>query len=232
MDGTLVESESLWAVGLGDLAASYGGRLSTAARLAMVGIGVVDSMAILHAELGQPWRDPVDSVRLLEDRMVELFAAGLDWRPGARQLLAAVRAAGIPTALVTSTTRRLVEVAMGTLGAQNFDVVVCGDEVPAPKPDPAPYRLAARLLGVPVAGCVAVEDSPAGVASAHAAGAAVLAVPYEVAVPVIAGVHRTTSLTAVDVTLLASLPSAPIMHKHADHGLIGAIEDQTIPISP
>jgi beta-phosphoglucomutase-like phosphatase (HAD superfamily) len=89
MDGTLVDSERLWAVGLQDLAAAYGGTISEAARLAMVGVAVVDSMAILHAELGQPWRDPIESTRLLEDRVVELFAAGLTWRPGAAGLLRA-----------------------------------------------------------------------------------------------------------------------------------------------
>ena len=73
----------------------------------------------------------------------QLFAGGLIWRPGALELLRAVRAAGLPTALVTSTGRRLVEVALETLGRENFDVVVCGDEVAGPKPDPAPYRTAA-----------------------------------------------------------------------------------------
>jgi HAD superfamily hydrolase (TIGR01509 family) len=206
MDGTLVDSEGLWAVALHELAAGYGGRLSTAARLAMVGIGTLDSMVLLHADLGQPWRDPGASAGWLEERMVELFAAGLPWRPGARRLLRAVRAAGIPTALVTSTPRRLVTVALGTLGAENFDAVVCGDEVAAPKPDPAPYLMAARLLGVPAARCVAVEDSPAGVASALAAGAAVVAVPQEVPVPVADGVHLVASLAGVDLDLLAGLP--------------------------
>jgi beta-phosphoglucomutase-like phosphatase (HAD superfamily) len=62
-------------------------------------------------------------------------------------------------------------------------VTVCGDEVAATKPDPAPYLRAAELLGVDPSGCVAVEDSAAGSASAEAAGTAVLVVPSGVEVP-------------------------------------------------
>jgi HAD superfamily hydrolase (TIGR01509 family) len=123
-------------------------------------------------------------------------------------LLAAVRAAGIPTALVTSTRRRLVEVALDTLGRDSFDAVVCGDEVTANKPDPAPYRAAADALGVDITACVAIEDSLAGIASARAAGAAVLAVPCEVDLSHLhgeTGIHLRSSLTGIDVPHLATL---------------------------
>jgi HAD superfamily hydrolase (TIGR01509 family) len=207
MDGTLVDSEGFYTVALTELAAEYGGRLSAAARLATVGIGTLDSMTILHADIGQPWRDPATSAARLEDRVMELFAAGLPWRPGAQALVRAVRAEGIPTALVTSTVRRLVTVALATLGPENFDAVVCGDDVAATKPDPTPYLTAARLLGVPAAACVAVEDSPAGVASARAAGVPVVAVPQHVPVPPADGVHRVTSLAGVDLALLTEIPA-------------------------
>jgi HAD superfamily hydrolase (TIGR01509 family) len=144
-------------------------------------------------------------VQWLTDRVFELFAEGLVWRPGALELLRAVRLSGLPTALVTSTGRRLVEVALDTLGRENFDVIVCGDEVVMPKPDPEPYRTAATLLGVAVEDCVAVEDSPTGVASALASGAVVLAVPAELELPSTDGVHLRTSLVGVDPDYLANL---------------------------
>nr|MDT0657553.1 HAD family phosphatase [Micromonospora sp. DSM 115978] len=205
MDGTLVDSEKLWGIAIAELAADYGGSVSPAARLAMVGTSMVGSMAILHDDLGQPWRDAAAGAAWLERRVAELFVAGLPWRPGALALLTAVRAAGIPTALVTSTSRALVELALATLGRDNFDVVVCGDEVSANKPDPEPYLTAARLLAVPPAACVAIEDSPAGVASALAAGATVLAVPGDVVLEPAAGVHVRESLTGADLGLLAAL---------------------------
>ncbi len=209
MDGTLVDSEKLWDVALHELAHEYGGVLSTAARRAMVGTSMAASMRILHDDLGQPERDPAASTAWINARILELFRSGLRWRPGALALLGAVRAAGIPTALVTSSGRALVEVALDTLGRDSFDVVVCGDEVDSAKPHPEPYLTAARLLGVPVARCVAIEDSPTGVASALAAGAAVLAVPAEVPLEPRDGVHQVESLTAADLELLAALLGEP-----------------------
>ncbi|MFF5173541.1 HAD family hydrolase [Micromonospora sp. NPDC000089] len=209
MDGTLVDSEKLWDVALQELAAEYGGTLSGAARQAIVGTSMADSMRILHDDLGQPERDPEASAAWINARILTLFRTGLSWRPGASALLKAVRAAGIPTALVTSSGRPLVEIALDTLGRDSFDAVVCGDEVDATKPHPEPYLTAARLLGVPIERCVAIEDSPTGVASALAAGAAVLAVPLEAPIPTADGVHQVASLTAADLELLAALLGEP-----------------------
>ncbi|MEV0157177.1 HAD family phosphatase [Micromonospora sp. NPDC050686] len=209
MDGTLVDSEKLWDVALTELAETYGGTLSDAARRAIVGTSMAVSMRILHDDLGQPERDPQVSAAWIDARILELFRTGLRWRPGALALLHAVRAAGIPTALVTSSGRPLVEVALDTLGRDSFDAIVCGDEVGSAKPHPEPYLTAARLLGVPIGRCVAIEDSPSGVASALAAGAAVLAVPAEVPIEPADGVHQLESLTAADLELLAALLGEP-----------------------
>ncbi|MGK5440805.1 HAD family hydrolase [Micromonospora sp. URMC 105] len=209
MDGTLVDSEKLWDVALRELAAEYGGTLSDAARRAVIGTSMAESMRIVHDDLGQPERDPQVSIDWINARILELFRTGLRWRPGAMALLRAVRAAGIPTALVTSSGRPLVEVALDTLGRDSFDAVVCGDEVDLAKPHPEPYLTAAKLLGVPIGRCVAIEDSATGVASALAAGAAVLAVPVEVPIAPIEGVHQVESLTAADLELLAALLGEP-----------------------
>ena len=96
--------------------------------------------------------------------------------PGAAELLAEVAAAGLPYALVTGSLRPFVEAVLAATGFR-FPVTVCGDDVPVTKPDPAPYQLAAKLLDVEPARCVALEDSPNGVASATAAGCLVVAVP-------------------------------------------------------
>lgn len=205
MDGTLVDSERLWDLALVELADHYGAALSTAARHEIIGTSMATAMRLLHDDIGQPWRDPVRSAAWIDRRILELFRAGLEWRPGAMELLAAVRGAGVPTALVTSSSRQLVEVALETLGRENFDVVVCGDEVGAAKPHPEPYLTAARLLGVPIGRCVAIEDSPSGVRSALAAGATVLHVPASALVETVDGAHQRGTLTGVDLELLAAL---------------------------
>jgi HAD superfamily hydrolase (TIGR01509 family) len=205
MDGTLVDSEKMWSVALDELAARLGGVLSAPARAAMVGTSMGTSMTILHDDLGRPGLDVAASVRWLEDRMRELFAEGLVWRPGARELLDELYAADIPMALVTATGRHLVDVALVTIGAHYFDAVVAGDEVADVKPHPEPYATAARLVGADPGGCVAIEDSPTGVTSARAAGCAVLAVPSEVPLPELDGVTTVGSLADVDLAFLRQL---------------------------
>ena len=207
MDGTLVDSEKVWDIALHELARRAGGTLSPQARHAMIGSNMGRTMQLFRDDLNQPDRPEEPDVAWLTDRVFELFGRGLVWRPGAYELLRAVRAAGIPTALVTSTGRKLVEVALDTLGRENFDAVVCGDEVRSHKPDPEPYRTAAGLLGVRIEDCVAIEDSPVGVASAVASGAAVLAVPAELELPATTGVRLLTTLEGIDPAYLARLLS-------------------------
>lgn len=179
MDGTLLDSEKVWDVALADLATWLGGELSASARERMVGSSMARSVAILHADLGIE-ADAESSGAYLTERTAELFRTDLVWKPGARELLTAVRDAGVPAALVTSTRRYLTEIALDTIGRAFFAATVCGDEVRRPKPYPDPYLRAARLLGADPSRCVAVEDSPLGIAAAEAAGCAVLAVPSEV----------------------------------------------------
>lgn len=205
MDGTLVDSEKVWDVGLLELAQRYGGTLSPAARASMVGGSMAHSMMILHEDIGQPWLDVTDSLDWLEERVKELFAEGLIWRPGALELLREVAAAGTPAALVTATRKHLVDVALRTIGREHFAAVVCGDEVDQGKPHPAPYLAAAARLGVDIRRCVAIEDSPTGVASARAAGATVLAVPSEVDLSHLEGVTLVESLVEVNLPYLRRL---------------------------
>ena len=204
MDGTLVDSEKVWDVALRELAAHYGGVLSPIGRAAMVGTATEETMEILHADLRQPWRDPVYGSDWLDSRVMELFADGLQWRPGARELLDAVRTAGLPTALVTNTRRKLADIALKTIGEHNFDIVVCGDEVPWTKPHPAPYAQAVTALGATPSECVAIEDSPAGIRSALDAGCVVVGVPSEVPLDGRATV-TVPSLVDLDVALLRQL---------------------------
>ncbi len=176
MDGTLLDSERVWDVSLNELATQLGGTLSPVARESMVGTSMARSMDLFYAALGVYGRDADADAAWLDGRTGELFAEHLEWRPGAERLLHAVRGAGLSTALVTATSRPLVDIAMKTLGAEHFDAVVCGGETAA-KPDPAPYREALRRLGLAPAEALVIEDSPTGTASGLAAGCVVLAVP-------------------------------------------------------
>ena len=208
MDGTLLDSEKLWDIPLHEYAAKLGAELAAETRAAMVGSNIPTTMSLLFGAAGlvPTTEDISEAMAWIDQRMADLFTTELTFRPGARDALRAVRDTGVPTALVTSTERPLVEIALDTVGREFFDVVVCGDEVDGlNKPLPEPYLRAARLLGVDPAASVAVEDSPTGTASAVAAGCAVLVVPCEVEVE--PGERRVLrdSLVGVDLAVLTDV---------------------------
>ena len=106
-----------------------------------------------------------------------MYKRQVPWRPGARELLEALRTASVPTALVTMSIRSMADDVVRAIPFEAFDVIVTGDAVGNAKPHPEPYLTAANALGVDIAECVAFEDSPAGLTSAFTAGAVAVGVP-------------------------------------------------------
>ncbi len=185
MDGTLVDTEPYWLAAETALVHEWGGAWTHEDGLKLVGSGLEDSARVFQSQGVDLSIDEI--IQTLTDRVLAQIEVAVPWRPGARELLAELRAAGVKTALVTMSIRRMADrVARALdehLGTAAFDTVVAGDEVEHPKPHPEPYLRAAEALGVDVRRCVAVEDSVPGVASAVASGAATLAVPFHVRVP-------------------------------------------------
>jgi HAD superfamily hydrolase (TIGR01509 family) len=210
MDGTLVDSEKLWDVAMRELYSGYGAVMTPEVRESTVGGSAEDVIRIVYADLGLPQdpRDMADTADWLHQVTGELFAAGLPWCDGARDLLEDLAAANVPMALVTNTRRGLTERALDSIGRHYFTASVCGDEVPRGKPAPDPYLQAAELLGVQPGHCLAIEDSVTGAASAEDAGCPVLVVPNDVVVP--AGPRRR------QVSSLADLDIAGLRRVYAD----------------
>ncbi len=175
MDGTLVDTEPYWLAAEAELVASYGGTWTHDDGLQLVGSGLWHSAAVLQARGVDLPAD--DIIELLTDRVLDQIRLAVPWRPGARELLSQVREAGIPTALVTMSIRRMAVHIASLMPEIGFDVVVAGDDVTHSKPHPEPYLHAARLLGVDIVRCVAIEDSTTGLASAVASGAVPIGVP-------------------------------------------------------
>jgi len=202
MDGTLVDTEPYWMAAETPLVERFGGTWTHEQALGLVGLGLDDSARILQAAgVRMPEHEIVD--HLTGEVMQQLTQLGNPFRPGARELLRSLRDAGIPTGLVTMSLRRMATTVVDLIDFAAFDVIVAGDDATRPKPYPDPYLQACEALGVSPADCVAIEDSPNGLRSAVAAGAAVIGVPLMVSLEG-AGAHALwptlDGRTADDVT--------------------------------
>ena len=204
MDGLLIDSEPLWFEVESEVMAHLGGRWDAADQQLLVGGSLERTVDHLLARATRAaTREEVG--RWLVDGMTALLRErGVLVLPGARELLAEVTDAGLPSALVTSSERQIMEAVIPKIG-MNFGATVCAEDVRDGKPAPEPYLRAAALLGVDPACCVALEDSPNGVAAAEAAGCMVVAVPGLVPIPSSPGRVVASSLSQIDLTMLRGM---------------------------
>ena len=109
---------------------------------------------------------------------------------GARELLEILPADR--WGVVTSGIRAVAEFRLRHTGLPTPSVMVCADEIVRGKPDPEGYLIAAARLGRTAADCIVIEDTPAGIESAQAAGMRAIA---------IASTHPRDQLTAADAVV-------------------------------
>ena len=205
MDGTLIDSEPVWFETEVRLLAEYGFDLGREHWEHVLGQPTEVSSKYLVQVSGIPltWQELSERI---EVAMVEQLSQGLELLPGAKELLVELQTAGVPTALVSASSRRIVDACIGAIGADFFRHTVSGDDVARTKPDPQPYLLAADLLGVDPAECVVIEDSPIGTAAGAAAGCRVLSVPHAtVVLPDLPRVTKAASLDGVNLAYLSAL---------------------------
>jgi len=202
LDGTLVRSEEAhqgafrqyfasrgWAVA-DDVVREFSGRRAHEV------FGCVDG----------PWGD--EDPLVLTRSVIDVLR-GMDVRPtpvaGAARLLAACVTTGLPVSVVTSAGRAWTVAALRSLDVVDGVIgMVTAEDCAHGKPDPEPFRRGAELLGLPPGGLVAVEDTPAGVASARTAGVGhVVGVTTSHAADVL--VTAGAGETAVDLTVLADV---------------------------
>jgi HAD superfamily hydrolase (TIGR01509 family) len=174
LDGTLADSHPvLWATFEGFLRAR-GITATQAAFDSLDGARLTEIVVTLRERHGLA--EPVE--RLVRDYQLGLENAYrmIEAAPGAYELVGAARAAGTRLVLVTSAPRALAAAFLAGAGlADAFAGIVSGEDGPV-KPDPAPYRAALRLAGAEPGRALVVEDAPAGVRAAGAAGLAVVGV--------------------------------------------------------
>lgn len=176
MDGTSVDSEHWWMDSEVALARRYGFEFDRAKGIDFVGTSLISTATWFKDWMGVDVPAEELENQLLQHVVEAVKTEPLTFRPGFFECLEAFAAEGVPVGLVTSSHRDMVQALESRLPAGTFAVTVAGNEVSAHKPDPEPYLKAARLLGVDVRDCVAVEDSPSGLKSALASGACVVGI--------------------------------------------------------
>ncbi|MEZ5320896.1 MAG: HAD family phosphatase [Microthrixaceae bacterium] len=211
LDGTLVDTEPHWIAAEHALVEEFGGSWTDDDSRALVGSSMPHAAAVLRSH--GVALDAPSVVERLVDAVLASLGTGVTWQPGARELLAAVRDSGIPSALVTMSPRRLLDTVVASAPPGSFTVTVAGDEVERGKPDPLPYLRGAELLGVDPRRCVAFEDSPTGLASAEASGATTVAIVHLVPIAAAPRRSRVRNLDGFGLEDLAAVASGEVLDR-------------------
>jgi beta-phosphoglucomutase-like phosphatase (HAD superfamily) len=198
LDGTLVDSERVSRAAMTHVLAEDGHTLTDDDYRAVVGRAWPHTRSYLVERMGYD----EDGLASYRDRVGAAFRAHLDrvvvFDDVARTLDVLVGAA-VPLAVCTSSGRAYLERVLRLPQlADRFATTVAREDTDDHKPRPAPYLLAAARLGVRPGACVVVEDSPAGVAAARAAGMRVVGVDRGLGLD-LAGADRVVSEVSPDV---------------------------------
>ena len=170
MDGVLADSEPVYYDAVNVVLAPLGKHMTPELQRAVMGHGVEETWAALARELGL--NGPLDGLVQAYDReLCRLLAELRQTLPGVRELIAALRQRRLPVAVASSSCPGWMDALLGGISlADAFDAVVSRTMVARGKPAPDIYLYAAERLGVAPAHCVAIEDTPTGLAAAKAAG--------------------------------------------------------------
>ncbi|MBI2765489.1 MAG: HAD family phosphatase [Chloroflexi bacterium] len=205
MDGVLVDGEPLHFEAVNELLARDG--LTLTLEQYQPYMGTKSGWTELIRDFGLP-RPREHYAPLYHELIMRQYRERSTALPGALAVVCSLRKASMPLALASSSIQPWVEACLANIGlATAFDVIVTGSDVERGKPAPDIYLAAAERLGAAPARCLAIEDAPAGVASAKAAGMTCWAIltPYTrgLALP---GADRVfESLTDIDLAALAGV---------------------------
>ncbi|MGH3507459.1 MAG: HAD family hydrolase [Nocardioidaceae bacterium] len=203
MDGTLCDTEPLWAAAEASIAAEFDAAWTDEDGMSLVGFDLLHAGAVMVERMGLPLSPEQVVARMVSHVAAGVRRLGTSWMPGATDLVTECNERGIPVGLATMSYRVIAESVVAAMPTGRFDAVVTGDQVANGKPAPDAYLRAAELLDVEPAACVAIEDSPSGAASAEAAGCLVLVVPNHVDVPLTSRRRHSPSLQEVTLDDLA-----------------------------
>ena len=173
MDGVLVDSEPLFHKAVNIMVERCGAAPITEEENNRYLLGTtVEETWLRVKELRDVPQTPAELLAGYNDVVKEVLRSDLTARPGVRALIAEAQRRGLPIAVASSSLREWVDLKLSVIGLIDaFPVALGGDDIENGKPAPDIYIKAARLIGLEATECIAIEDSPIGLAAASASGA-------------------------------------------------------------
>lgn len=178
LDGTLIDTEKIYRIIWPQAISELGYEFSDERFLSLRSLGRPFAPAKFREWYGESF--DYDKARKIRKGFFDRYIAenGIQLKPGVIELLNFLHKKGIVTAIATATDIARAGEYMEMTGLTGyFDKVISATMVPEGKPSPYVYRYACEQLGFEPSECVAVEDAPNGIRSAHDAGLKVIMVP-------------------------------------------------------
>ena len=186
MDGTLIDSEPLWIEQERQLMESIGAIWTHEDAIHCVGGPMARVDAYMRSKLPPDIHDkfaPLALTNELLQRMEVRLSEEISFTPGAFELVNEMKSANLPLALVSASSRPLMNAALTSIGTKLFDITISDNDVERSKPDPEGYLKAAASLDVDISRCLIIEDSITGITAAIASGAFVIGLPHVAELP-------------------------------------------------
>jgi HAD superfamily hydrolase (TIGR01509 family) len=203
MDGTLIDSEPLWLEAEIEIMEELGCNWDQQDQINCLG-GPIDKTENYMQDRSNNIKPFGYFTKKLDDVMEQKLSTKLDLIPNALEIINECKRFELKIALVTASSGRLMRAVLKRFPVGIFDTVVSYDDVERSKPDPEPYLLAAKTLGVDITNCVVLEDSLTGVQSGLSAGAQVIGIPHLVKMPSNPNLRVVESLSEINMDRLTT----------------------------
>ena len=201
MDGTLIDSEPLWLEAEIEIMEELGCNWDQQDQINCLG-GPIDKTENHMQDRSNNIKPFGYFTEKLDDVMEKKLSTKLNLIPNALEIINDCKRSELKIALVTASSGRLMKAVLKRFPVGIFDAVVSYDDVKRSKPDPEPYLLAAKTLGVDITNCVVLEDSLTGVQSGLSAGAQVVGIPHLVKMPSNPNLRVVESLSEINMDRL------------------------------
>jgi len=177
MDGTLIDTESAYLEEWVRAAKLQGFEITQDLWHQMLGRPTIDCHQLVQDAFGAGFNMDVFATEY-RSRLNDRLRDHVPVMPGVLNLLQDLKVQGTPLAVATSATRKSAEAYLSTAGLRDyFNHVITRDDVDQGKPHPEPFQKAAAALSVAPERCLAMEDTEAGIRSAHGAGTIPIMIP-------------------------------------------------------